>query len=904
MILLTACALLAIATGPAAAREGTIHGTVFDEKTGDKLTGANVLVTGAARGASTDLDGAFTIDGVPAGTYDVRVTCMGYNAKTVTGVVVKAGEKIELNIQLGAVGGEAFKIEDIVVSAERVLSTEAAVLAERRKSAIIGDAISAAQISRSPDATSGDALKRVTGLSVVDDKFVFIRGVTDRYNGTSLNGVSVSSTDTDADKKSFSFDLVPASLLSNTVVVKTATPDLPGDFSGGLVQVNTLEFPTERVIKLSLSQSYNDETSTQTMLASSGGDRDWLAMDDGSRELPGGLSGNPLARELPNTWSPEVRKAPMNSSFSLQAGDRFFIGRQEVGFIASALYKNKYQTSAFTEAPRYRGIPLFSFEGTRYSRNVMWGGLLNLNYKPHPRHKFSFKNSYIQTARENVSYSSGLPAEGEFTKRTTIEWEERNLSLTHIEGEHKIERLGDLEIDWNVFFSRSRAEEPDRRHVEFREGATGDWYAFRDNYRTWAELEEDSGGLETDLTMPVGDLKLKSGFRIERREREYGIEAWSTDQSTVRNPNYELLILPIEEVFAAENYGPDKFTFIPITVFTGEYDGEHDLTAGYLMVDWPAEILGREFRLAGGARVEKSDQQVHTIKSIDDPEPFTAQVDETDVLPSVNLTHRLGELTNIRLAYYSSVNRPEFREMANVLYYDFDRTQNVKGNPNLERATIQNYDARVEFFPNAGEVVAASYFYKRLHDAIEEKLIPTPERFLRTWFNSGKGWNHGFELEVRKSLGFIAGILENVSVTGNYTRVWSSIEYVETRTDELGNPIRETKTREMQGQSPWSVNVSLLWMKPSWGTSMNVLYNRIGRRLDAVGDYRDQDLYEESRDNIDLALSQQLFDDLKVKFTATNILGKTERYTSGPLDELHSEWSRGTTWSLSLSYDF
>jgi len=228
----------------------------------------------------------------------------------------------------------------------------------------------------------------------------------------------------------------------------------------------------------------------------------------------------------------------------------------------------------------------------------------------------------------------------------------------------------------------------------------------------------------------------------------------------------------------------------------------------------------------------------------------------------------------------------------------------VQGNPNLERATINNYDARVEFFPNPGEVVAASYFYKRLHDAIEEKLIPTPERFLRTWFNSGKGWNHGFELEVRKSLGFVAGALADFSVTGNYTRVWSSIEYIETRTDELGNPIRETKTREMQGQSPWSVNVSLLWMKPSWGTSMNVLYNRIGRRLDAVGDYRDQDLYEESRDNVDLALSQRLFDDLKVKFTATNILGETERYTSGPLDELHSEWSRGTTWSLSLSYDF
>src|SRR5262245_61811738 len=316
--------------GRALAQTGTVTGKVHDQKSGEELIGANVLLVGTTLGAVVDVEGKYTIRNVPEGTYQLRVSYIGYTSKVIEGVTVKAGETAQYDVSLGEEVEEAK--EEVVVSAQRVLSTEAAVLSERQKAATIGDAVSAEQSKRSPDATSGDALKRVTGVSIVDNKFVFIRGVTDRYNVTALNGVSVTSTDTDVDRKSFSFDLVPANLLENTIVIKTAAPDLPGDFSGGLVQVNTLDFPTTRTANLRLASGYDGSTTTKSMLVAPGGGHDWLGRDDGSRALPEGLKGNALAQSLPNTWQLSSNRAPFGAGGDFASGDRRpMLDKDEIG---------------------------------------------------------------------------------------------------------------------------------------------------------------------------------------------------------------------------------------------------------------------------------------------------------------------------------------------------------------------------------------------------------------------------------------------------------------------------------------------------------------------------------------------------------------------------------------------
>ncbi|HER43266.1 MAG TPA: TonB-dependent receptor [Candidatus Eisenbacteria bacterium] len=888
-----------------AAQTGMLYGSVADEKTGDKLPAVSVYMIGTTYGTSTDLDGEYSIEMLPPGRYSVRFMLAGYNSKKIDDIVIEEGREKKLNVRLEALDAAAYRIEDLVVTAERVLSTATAILTERKQSAFIGDAISAEQISMSPDATSGDALKRVTGLSIIDNKYIFVRGVTDRYNATTLNGVPVTSTDTDVDKKSFSFDLIPTSLMSNATIVKTATPDKPGDFSGGLVQISTLDLPAERIFSFGYGMSYNDKTSTRDILASQGGGDDWLGMDDGTRDLPpGDLTGNSLARELPNNWHPRTKRAPLNGSFNVALGDHHYIGTHEIGYVGALTYKNKYQKKEFSENPSYRGVPIFYFDGVRYERDILWGGLLNLNYKPTRHHKLSVKNSYVQSAEEKVSFSAGLPETGEWTKRHTIEWDERNMYLRQFGGEHAFSMLFDTKLTWNLAYSDSKAKEPDRKHVEFEKG-TEDWYRLRDNYRTWSELNERSNRFDADLSIPLGgERKLKFGYAKEKRERDFSIDAWSTDPSTVRYPNYPLLILPIETIFSPENYGVNMLTFIPVTVFTGTYDGYHDLRSYFAMADMPFVLIGQRFRVVGGARIEDSEQIVNTVKAVDDPEPFAARNDDRDVLPSVNLTYMLGDFTNLRFAYSHSVNRPEFREMANVLYYDFDRIQNVKGNPNLERALIRNLDVRLEMFPDVNEVLAVSYFYKSLDNAIEEKLIPSPERFLRTWFNSPDGQNKGFEVELRKSFGFITHYLDGFLVTGNYTRVWSEIEYTDAHTDELGNTVVSTETREMQGQSPWTVNLSLLYSNETLGTSVNLLYNKIGRRLDAVGDSRDEDVYEEPRGLFDIALSQRMPFGCKAKFVIQNLSDEDIVFTSGPEKDSHETISTGRTYSFSISYNF
>jgi TonB-dependent receptor len=359
----------------------------------------------------------------------------------------------------------------------------------------------------------------------------------------------------------------------------------------------------------------------------------------------------------------------------------------------------------------------------------------------------------------------------------------------------------------------------------------------------------------------------------------------------------------LAEIFAPEHFGPGLFRFIPVTAFAGEYTGKHRLNAWYGMLEMPMTVAGQRLRISGGARLENSDQLVETVAAADDLTPITTKIYKKDVLPSTNLTWSPLAAVNLRAAWFRSVNRPEFREMANVLWYDFERMQNVIGNPDLERATIENRDLRLEVFPAAGEVLAVSWFSKEIENAIEEALLPAPTRYVRTWFNSPRGRNRGYELEVRKNLGFLWGPLDGFTVNGNYTRVVSEIAYEFRSVRPDGSHLIENRTRLMQGQAPWTLNVGVGWERPEWGTTFNVLLNKVARRLEAVGETRDEDVFEEPRDLVDLALTQRLAGSLQAKVSIRNLNGKDEVLTIGPDGLPFSRLERGRSYSLSLSLE-
>jgi len=905
-------AVLISASQAARAETAVFRGTVRNTATGAAISAASVYILGTSWGATTDLDGNFVIENVTPGAYDVRIAAEGFVTNVVKSVTVTAGETPGRDFTLEMLTSDAYTMEDVVVSAERILSSELSLFTARQQAITIGDAISGEQISKSPDQNSGDALKRVTGLSVVDNKYVFVRGVTDRYNATELNGISVTSTDTDVDRKSFAFDLIPSYLLSNTIVVKTATPDLPGDFSGGLVQVNTLEFPSERALRLEIGTAQNALSTGKAARAGQGGSRDWLGKDDGSRTQDAArakYSGTALAQNLTNNWGLVNIEAPRAESYALSYGDHFDLGQKLIGLLGALTYKTGRQISEFVEQTS-PGSVTTEIKGNRYRYDVTWGGLLNLNFKLSDNHKFSVKNNYFRSAKELVSEATGKPASADSLKNQTIEWNERTLYVGQFGGNHKIRFIGrnPLEADWSTFYSNTRASEPDRKNIDYQPHAWIDSiWILGENYRTWSDLKEESEGINADLTYEVGRAKFKAGTAYSVREREFSVDAWYTDRAFV-DPKYTLIaILPPEEIFAPENYGVDeegneKFRFVPWTDLTGEYTAKHDLFSYYGMINAPFKVIGQRFRSVAGFRAEHSDQKVYTTLLVADPteEPETsARVDEVDILPSFNLTYLVTDLMNLRLAYYQSVNRPEFREMSNVKYFDFQRLRNVKGQPGLKRAEIENYDVRLEFFPDVGDVLAGSFFYKTLKNAIEEELIANPDRFAQTWFNSEKGRNYGFELELRKSMGFLFWkYLNNFVVGANYTRVYSFVEFADP--PKSGN----VSERPLQGQAPWTVNASLAFSEPTLGTTLSILYNRFGRRLDGVGDSRELDVYEEGSDLIDVALTQEIPGGAKLKFSVRNLTGGDELYTWGSTKRMQERIRKGTTYGLSLSYTF
>jgi outer membrane receptor protein involved in Fe transport len=893
--------ILGIACGAqtAAAQNATVYGRVYDGQSGEEIIGANVLLVGTSLGASTDLDGKYVIKNVPAGTYDLRVSYVGYATKTVSGLEIKQGESVKLDM---SVDQKLVTADEVVVTAERVLSTEASVLAGRKKAAFIGDGISAEQMKRTPDATSGDALKRVTGIAIVDNKFVYVRGITDRYNGTTLDGASVTSTE--VGKKSFSFDLIPSNLLENTNVVKSATPDLPGDFSGGLVQLNTLDFPTGQVVKLGLGSSYNDVATSRDFLVSQGGSRDWLGFDDGTRDLPpqtGSLT--ELAQSLPNNWAPRTTRAPYNGSFALSYGDQFTFGDQtnesQLGVIGSLSYSNSFQrTEVKIHELTSGGYLLRRYDGRKDKYSVLWGAIANLSYKITPLHKVSFKNSYSNSGEDDIGQYEGEDGNtGNEERRTTQRWTQRSVYTGQLAGEHNFPMLGGLQMQWRAMVSSSVRTDPDRKLIPYVRqigSAPDDPFFVTTSDRSWERANDRTTGLGVDFSVPVFDWKTKFGALVERRQADYKIRAYRIQGGA--GTQFGLYTLPIDSVYRPENFGPTGFRFFESpSNATSFYDAEQEVIAGYGMIDVPFSLMDQRFRFVSGARLENSTQDLYTTVSLSNPARSKEQLKKIDILPSANLTYLVNDITNVRLAYSQTVNRPEFRELAPVAYYDFDRLETVYGNPGLQRALIRNYDARFEIFPGIGELIAVSYFHKVLTSPIEE-IIDVSSTPIRTYTNSDRATNRGVELEFRKSLDFLGGYLGNFMITGNYTRIESEVEVL----NEITPGVFEISTRPLQGQSPYMINVAVLFTEPASRTSVSVLYNKNGRRIDAVGSsISEPDIYEEPRDLIDVSITQQMFTMFEAKFSIKNLNGKDEVLTKR--EQFYRSHSRGTSYSLSLS---
>lgn len=837
---------------------------------------------------------------------------IGYAGKLVGAVVVKGGDRLDLNVALASAD---VTVDEVVVTAEAVRSSEGAVLTERKKANAIGDAMSEEQIRKTPDASTADVVRRIPSVTIVDNKYLQVRGSSERYNGAMLNNTSMSSTE--PEKKAFAFDLFPSNLIENTVLTKSFTPDLPGDFSGGLLKISTVDFPVGFTLSAGAGTSYNTAATNDEFLTYSGGNNTY-GSDAGLRNLPAAFpdalnrasAADKLAaaKTLLNIWGPSSKTAPYNGNYTIGIGDQFEVLGQTVGVVASLLSRTSYDHAGI-ERNDYEstGDTRFAFTGTQSKYSVMSGGVVNVGLKLFRRHKLSLKNTLTRAADDEVIVMEGPDHDaGFYQKQTALRYVSREVYSTQLAGEHSLPFISGIDAEWRLFRSLSLRNEPDYRRVYYARdintpddpyfAVLGPQVNLKNGGRYFSDLNDDVRGAGFDLAAPVLGARVKAGGLFEEKRREFASRLIGMLANAPGNgfTDFSLLYLPIDSIFAPENFRRNGFSIDEYVNGTNRYFAGQTVRAGYAMADYPVKAL--DLRVILGARVEMSTQTIRT-RDLTDTRPLEIGKSYTDVLPSANVVYTPWSSMNVRAAYSQTINRPELRELAPFSYYDFSTQFSLTGNPDLGRTLIRNYDLRAELFPGIGEVVSVSFFYKALTDAIEQVVKPSASLGSeRTFLNAAKARNYGAELEARKSLSFLGDAFGNVTVNLNYSLIRSKVEF------GAASGAVEARTRPLQGQSDYVVNAGVTWTEPDLGTSLTLLYNRFGDRISEVSTSLEPDVVELGRNVLDVVIGQTIAGRVDLKLAVRDLLREPQLFRQG--DDVARRNGRGAGISFGTSVKF
>ncbi len=931
------------------AENGVIAGRIVDSETGESLLGANVIVEELGSGAATDLDGAYRIYDVPAGTYTLKITYIGYQTKKVSDIVVKAGEVYNMNIVLTS---ESLQMESVVVTAKSMKNTEAALLKHRQKSRNVSDAISAEGMSEAGLGTAAEAMKKITGASVVDGKYVYVRGLGDRYTSTSLNGAEIPSADPYT--RSGTIDIVPSNLIDNVITTKSFTPDKPGNFSGGNVDIKTKDFPDKFNLSFSSSLSYNSTTNLKKGLVNSDlGSSQLFGYDNGSLDVPSFVPDtinyivNPRTNKdeanyleslsdafSHNMISDKKTLPPVNQKYSFSIGNQTDLFGRALGFIASAMYNRKYsgyQDGTYARwalkstADQASGLQnMYNLRDDKTTDNVLLGINLKTSYKLSPKNIISFTTMYnqngISTSRNFVgSYPYDLK-EDELYAVSSQQYKERKLTSYQLNGRHQFDFLRKIKLEWQTTYAKSMQNEPDLRYMtySFQPGETDTTYNVRSNIpqeRYFRDLTENRMSGNYNIVLPVfasgadiAKIKLGSSYAFKDRdfnERRFVYEPPEDIGSLLNDYNGDF-----EQVFTDENLGllgseikPNGKEYYDMGIAINEtnqqkynYTGEQFVTAHYLMADF---LITSKLRCITGVRYENTDMEV---ASYDTTQPV-GNVTTEDFLPSINFIYNLRDNLNLRAAYGRTLSRPSFREISPLVSYDFKEGDKFIGNADLKRTLIDNYDLRVEWFNKPGQLLAVSGFYKYFKNPIE--MVIKDINYWQSWVNVPEAETYGVELELRQKLGFIHQSLNNFSLNTNASFIHSEVkrDSLELANKRKVNPSVKSH-RPFQGQSPYLVNVTLSYDNREHRLSSTLYYNIFGERLTAIGKSGTPDIYEQPANTLNFSVSKGITRNINLKFSVKNIFDsrQEEVYAFKDVDYTSKLHRGGRSISLGFKY--
>lgn len=871
-----------------------IIGKVTDGKSKDALIGATVQVEGTNIIAATDIDGNFRLSGLKEGEkYRLTITYVAYKNKEIDGV--QASDQPQM-ISVALTPDEQ-TLGEVTVTGIARKNTEAAMVQIAKNSPVIVNNVSAQEIGKTQDSNAGEVIRRVPGVSLIDDKFVMVRGLSQRYNNVWINGGAAPSSE--ADSRAFSFDLIPSAQIDNMQIVKTPSPEYPADYTGGFVLVNTKDIPVGNMFQVSVGGNWNTASVFKDFQYAKGSSTDFLGFDGGLRNLDGGFRsslrsiGNGgtdlVGNGLNNDWLIKSMKPWGDLKLSANLGRRWKLGENQMGMIAALNYTNEYRTFSDMQNNQFgvyderndRSIYLSNSLDNQYNHNARLGAMFNLTLlTADGNNKFQFKNIFNQIGNDRYTSRQGVDEQNNQTRSAEYYYRSRTTYNGQFTGKHT---LKSDELDWSLSYSYANRNVPDRRRYlqnDALETGTIQLTTGNDISREWTRLDEHilSAAVNDKHDFDFNGWKptMKLGAYGEYRTREYKtrefIYNWEPENNSLP-ADFRKSDLPTL-LSNSENFGADKLYLLEEPNRRDDYKGHNALGAGYLAATMPFGSLS----VFAGLRYEYSKMELITNTRDDRPSPLSHFYKYNDLFPSLNATYKFSDKHQLRLSYGKTVNRPEFREVSPSVFYDFDLAADVKGNTELTSCYVQNLDLRYEFYPSRGEMVSVAVFYKYFDAPIEwTYTLSGGNRMIYSYMNADHANSYGVELDIKKDLSFIG--LPDFSWSFNGAIIKSRVNF---------NGSANMENRPMQGQSPYLVNTGIFYKNNKQQLDIALLYNRIGKRIIGVGrsegttsgneTLRVPDSYEMPRDVLDLSISKKFGTHWEIKANVRDLLAQKVYY--------------------------
>ncbi len=910
------------------AQDGFLRGKVIDETTGEALFGATVVKQGTSIGAVADFDGNYSLS-LPGGTHTIVFQSIGFQNIVIEDVSIEAGEATVLEVVMKE---DVQQLGEVVVTAQVVRDNEVGVMLVQKKSINTLDGISSATFKKIGDSDLSGAMKRVTGVSVQGDKYVYVRGLGDRYTKTSINGMVIPGLD--PDRNDVQIDIFPTGILENVLVYKTFTPDLTGSFTGGLIDIQTKSFPEEKSSSVSFSVGFNpDMHFNSNYLSYSGSSTDFLGFDNGQRELP--VTENveiPQDNETTNLFDPTLagtrNTSFMNTSFSFSHRNQIVGKKFTWGYNALFTYRNRVNYFEGFERRRYERdgtgddvelIRDFTAKGDLSSNETLWSGLISLAAKTDKTtigtnflHIQNGQSSALDRTRSNTSLNNPT-----FLYNDILTYAQRQMTNSILFGKHQLNDK--LKLEWTNSLIFSRQYEPDYRETAINEDAGQ--LGFRNGgliNRFWRELSEVNESFKVDLIYKLNkNNKLKLGGAYSYRDREFDVFNYSYGNLLASNVNSTDPndLLP-DNVLSSER--PFGLFIQNATDPSNAYDGRQNLTAGYLMNEM---TITDKLKSIYGVRVESVNMFYTGIVEQEDGSQALVEdrktLSETNLLPSASLIYNLNDDMNLRASFNKTLARPSFKEKSEAFIADPITGIFFIGNIDTRQAEILNYDLRWEYFFTPGEMASVSFFYKDFTDHIAIVAFEVAPNQV-TPRNVGSAKAYGTEFEFRKRLDFINDRFSNFMIGGNYSYTISRVDRRTVTVSETGENEFQSEVnfrgseegveryRNMSLQAPYSINTFLSYEMPAQRLSANLSYNVQGETLTFVSAARVPEVYTKPFHSLNFKVSKNLTDKSIMSLRVTNILADDTElvYKSDSQEELFSRQSPGRLFTLKYTYNF